>query len=808
MGIRTTTLTPTAATFDAADWARRLDALGLAFESAADAGDEGRMAELLAEPERWEDPHRRHALRKRLVEAALATSARGVRRWQTAFALALEPLVAHLERTPAEPVLLNYAGVMLYELGEVPAAQALFGAALRLDPDLVDARRNAAAARTRRKGAVKDAPSGALGVAVRGLAARASALAAAARPADGLTLSLCMIVKDEEEMLPGCLEAVRPFVDELIVVDTGSSDRTVAIATSFGATVIHFPWNGSFADARNVSLEAASGDWVMYLDADEHLVPEDGPMLRELLGRTWREGFELVETNYTQGGAGQAVTHLALRIWRHRPQYRFEGAIHEQKTRNMPTYLRERFEATGIRVRHYGYLQGRIEDRDKSRRNLELLEREAGERPTPFMAFNLGSEHLALEEPAKARRLLDAAWAELRKGEWTGVGYAAPLVARTARARRTAGDPAGARAAIAEGLAGLPDHTDLVFELALCARDQGELAEAARLAERCLAMGDAPARHHATVGTGGALALTLLGQLHELTGEPAAAEARYRRALAEHPDYIAPALPLATLMAARGARPAEVEAALPVDKPSALALAAAAYAGAGHPEVAEGWYRAVLARQPRNADARVGILEALVAQRRYAEAADAAAGDASALGVELFARAAAGDASGLAGALARAEAAGIAEHERAVYAAWASIVAGGPAPATLPLPAALSVAAGLETFLRVQDFDNFAVLHRLWERVELAERERRELIARIYLRRGYLESAADEWIAVATVAPDAPALVGLAQVAVAQGLQEDALALAADALALEPGNAEAARIHAAIAGRIAAPAAG
>ncbi|MDX6555703.1 MAG: hypothetical protein QOD86_1898, partial [Miltoncostaeaceae bacterium] len=646
--------------------------------------------------------------------------------------------------------------------------------------------------------AQRGAPGGLSGV---GIAERA-------RGADGLTLSFCMIVKDEEEMLPGCLEAVRPFVDEVIVVDTGSTDRTVAIAAAFGARVLHFPWNGSFADARNVSLEAATGDWVMYLDADEHLVPEDGPMLRELLGRTWREGFELVETNYTRDeGAGQAVTHLALRIWRHRPAYRFEGAIHEQKTRNMPTYLRERFEQTGIRVRHYGYLNGRIEDRDKSRRNLELLEREAGERPTPFMAFNLGSEHLALDEPARARKLLDAAWAELRRGEWTAVGYGAPLVARVARARRTAGHPTGARVAIAEGLAGLPDHTDLVFELALCARDQGELAEAAGLAERCLAMGDAPARYHATVGTGGALALTLLGQLHELAGQPAGAEERYRRALAEHPDYVAPALPLATLMAARGAGADEVEAALP-DKPSAFAHAAAAYAEAGHPEVAERWYRAVLARQPRNETALTGIVDALFAQRRYAEAADAAAGVAAAVGIELFARAAASDAAGLTAALARAEAAGIADHERAVYAAWATIVAGGPAPAALPLPAALSVAAGLETFLRVQDFDNFAVLHGLWERVELAKRERHELMARIYLRQGFLESAADEWIAVASAAPDARALVGLAQVAVAQGLHEDALALAADALALEPGNADAARILERITARVAVGAAG
>ena len=112
----------------------------------------------------------------------------------------------------------------------------------------------------------------------------------------------------------------------MIVVDTGSTDRTVEIAESFGARVVHFPWNGSFADARNVSLENATGDWIMYLDADEHLEAEDAPRLRDLLGRTWREGFYLVETNYTGGeDTGSAITHLALRLWRNRPRVPVRG---------------------------------------------------------------------------------------------------------------------------------------------------------------------------------------------------------------------------------------------------------------------------------------------------------------------------------------------------------------------------------------------------------------------------------------------------------------------------------------------------
>ena len=164
--------------------------------------------------------------------------------------------------------------------------------------------------------------------------------------------------------------------------------------------MIDFPWNGSFADARNVSLEAATSDWLMYLDAGEHMIPEDAAALRGLLSRTWREAFYLVETNYTGGDeSGNAVTHHALRVWRNRPAYRFEGRIHEQKSHTMPTYLAERFETSNVRIRHYGYLLSRIASKDKSRRNIELLEIEARENPSPFNDYNLGSEFLALNEP-------------------------------------------------------------------------------------------------------------------------------------------------------------------------------------------------------------------------------------------------------------------------------------------------------------------------------------------------------------------------------------------------------------------------
>ena len=92
---------------------------------------------------------------------------------------------------------------------------------------------------------------------------------ARSRPAKRQTLALCMIVKDEEAHLGCCLESVKGLVDEIVVVDTGSTDRTVEIARQYGARVFSYGWHDDFAAARNVSLSHAGADWILVLDADE-----------------------------------------------------------------------------------------------------------------------------------------------------------------------------------------------------------------------------------------------------------------------------------------------------------------------------------------------------------------------------------------------------------------------------------------------------------------------------------------------------------------------------------------------------------
>ena len=90
-----------------------------------------------------------------------------------------------------------------------------------------------------------------------------------------MSLSLCMIVKNEENTLSRCLESVKDIVDEIIIVDTGSTDNTVEIAKSYGAKVFFYKWDNSFANARNYSLSKASKDWILIMDADDELVKED-----------------------------------------------------------------------------------------------------------------------------------------------------------------------------------------------------------------------------------------------------------------------------------------------------------------------------------------------------------------------------------------------------------------------------------------------------------------------------------------------------------------------------------------------------
>ena len=750
------------------------------------AGDWAGYKALFADAAAIEDVHRRYEARCALLAAGLHAGSKPAPLIATAVA-ALDILLEDAR----EPVVLNAAGVAFYELGALQAAEELFVAARRLDPELAHVEGNIAECKRRRRKGIRTLPQAA--AAVRGLQPKLDRVTAGAEPAKGLTLSLCMIVKDEEAMLGRCLEAVRPAVDEIVVVDTGSTDATVEIAESFGARVLHHAWDGDFSAARNASFEAATGDWVMYLDADEILVAEDVERLRALTGRTWREAFYLVETNHTGDlEDGTAITHDALRVFRNRPEYRFEGRIHEQIAHRLPVYVPERLERTTVRVEHYGYLGAVRGAKDKVNRNLELLERQVAEGvDTPFLHFNLGSEHLSVGDADRALPSFTRAWKAIAGDERIGrFGFAPALGERYVKSLRMVGRFDDVATAGDEVLAAFPGFTDIVLEQGLAAAAAGNFERAEALLRRCLEMGDGPSRYSSAVGCGSYRALVPLAEVLSKRGDLDGAEATLRASLQEHPGFLGAVEPYASALLRRGVPAAEVVATihdLVADvTPGVRFLLAVALSEAGAPAEAEAELRALLAAQPGNAQARVALAETLLAQGRLADAAAAAAEvdpqapcAAAAQRTELFARLAEGAEADPAAASALPDA------ERAVFAAWQASRSGAAVAGALPAAAAVPVFTMLDGLARLEAFDAFAALVAVLDRVGIPERERRQALAELYLRRGYVDLAGEEWLAICDRhGADERAMRGLAAVAAARGMAEDAELFEAEARAL------------------------
>jgi tetratricopeptide (TPR) repeat protein len=767
-----------------------------------DAHDLAGWRKLVDAAAQLSDHNDRYHARRVLIESTLSRRAASPAQTAERFLAGAVAALDALDAEPREPVLLNFAGVLVYELGAVVAAEALFRAAQRLDAQLPDVAGNLRECRRRRKQGIttpQGLPPQVLR-ALRELGPRAQRIAQKAVPAEGLTVSLCMIVKDEEAMLPRSLAAVADYVDELIVVDTGSSDRTVEIAESFGAKILHHEWDGDFSAARNVGLDAATSDWLMYLDADEVLAEGEGERVRELLGHTWREGIFLVETNHVgELEDGAAVQHNALRLFRNRDEYRFEGRVHEQFAHKLPS-LPERIEYSRVRIEHFGYLGAVRDAKEKSRRNLELLQRQLAEGvDTPFLHFNLGSERAASGDIPGSLVHLARAWAQLADDpERLEMGYFPSLSARLVKALNANGRHTDALEQGDEILALLPDFTDIVLEQAMAYRGLGQLDQAIAKFEQCIAMGDAPSRYSATVGAGTFHARNILAETLIDAGRLDEAAAQLEHVLEHHPDFVGAVEPYARVLLRSGTpasavveRVAEL---VPSPTPSQRFLLAVPFYEAGAVTEAATELRAVLAAQPGAHAARVALAEAQLSQGDLAAAAQTALAvpaeaqhAAAAAQTVVFARLAAGaDDAALDAAFDYARAAGLDGPQLAALTAWRGGADGVGGHGVVPAAAAGLLVVMLEALARLEAFDAFEQLAGVVDRLDLPWREQRELMAGVYYRRGFLESAAREWFAVVERlgGADERALLGMAMLADAQGLEEDAKLMRAEAATL------------------------
>ncbi|WJI26710.1 glycosyltransferase family 2 protein [Thermosynechococcus sp. B3] len=211
----------------------------------------------------------------------------------------------------------------------------------------------------------------------------------------------CLIVKNEAAHLARCLGSVQPWVDEIVVVDTGSTDETIAIARQFTERIFTFPWQDDFAAARNYSLEQATGDWILVIDADEVLVSLQEPPVplgQQLEGSTLT-AYQLLRREI---GTGQQFSDFAIvRLFRNLPTLRYQGRFHEQLVSTAAEPLTIGTLET-LRIDHYGYQPAQIQAKMRDR-NIPILERIRASEGLPLnLLFALAEMYHAVNNPTAA----------------------------------------------------------------------------------------------------------------------------------------------------------------------------------------------------------------------------------------------------------------------------------------------------------------------------------------------------------------------------------------------------------------------
>ncbi|MDV4152689.1 glycosyltransferase, partial [Clostridium sp. AL.422] len=213
------------------------------------------------------------------------------------------------------------------------------------------------------------------------------------------TLSLCMIIKNEEKFIEKCLDAVSAIVDEFIIVDTGSKDSTLDIVSKYNVNLYNYTWINDFSAARNFALNKATSDWILFLDADEILDDNSKDKILNFINNTKYDGCHFIVHNYNSENKNDYTIHYALRLFKNNKGYYYKGKIHEQISNNEESNLLNKFSNENILLHHYGYSNEVLKEKDKRARNIPiLLECLKNEPNDSFTLFNLANEYLAKNE--------------------------------------------------------------------------------------------------------------------------------------------------------------------------------------------------------------------------------------------------------------------------------------------------------------------------------------------------------------------------------------------------------------------------
>jgi tetratricopeptide (TPR) repeat protein len=295
------------------------------------------------------------------------------------------------------------------------------------------------------------------------------------------SISACMIVKDEEAFLPRCLASIHDLADEIVLVDTGSSDRTMEIAREFGCRIYQFSWNGDFSAARNESLRHASGEWIFVIDADEEVPADTSRKIRSYLDNPQLEIISLSVYNKSLE-TGRVSSFLpSVRLFRRSLALTYQGIVHNRLTlpSNVPVTRCD------IRLYHYGYDHSREKLENKKARSRQLLERQLQENPEDVFAnFNMAQLLRSLDgtaDEATCRRIIEHAQRVVNSPQPDSTGYAGYRImalVHLAIALCTLKRYDEAEQYCAEALVAKPDYVDAMLVLGNVNLAAGKLPQA------------------------------------------------------------------------------------------------------------------------------------------------------------------------------------------------------------------------------------------------------------------------------------------------------------------------------------------
>lgn len=366
-----------------------------------------------------------------------------------------------------------------------------------------------------------------------------------------------MIIRNEEARLANCLASIQPIADEIIVVDTGSTDRSVELAKQFGAVVVCSTWQDDFAKARNEGISLAGTDWILVLDADEELMDGQNE-IKAFLQETSADVCTIQLENWTGVQPEDRTFYEAERLFRNRCGFYYKGIIHEQLVRNdnmrQEGGLKARIGKSPIRVQHYGYLPAVIQEKQTAQRNLGLIQKALELDPKDtFHLYNLGVTCCQLGMWEQAKEAFESSLQDCP----VSAPYRATLVRDLAKLLHALELYDKGRALLLTELLHYSDYAELHVVLGMIERSQGMMDLAYASFQAALEV--KPAGSYVTdAGMNSYVPQVHMADIDKHKGRWAQAEERYFTSLEECPGYVPAAIGLADLLQLQGEKDATI----------------------------------------------------------------------------------------------------------------------------------------------------------------------------------------------------------------------------------------------------------